>query len=56
VRFEDGGSEAVPLEDRFFLVLATGERTQPGHRLLLLVGRDDAGRVVATRRLDRAED
>ena len=56
VRFEDGGSEAVPMEDHFFLILATGERTQPGHRLLLLAGRDDAGRVVATWRLDRANE
>ena len=56
LRFEDGGSKAVPTEDHFFLILATGERTQPGHRLLLLEGRDDAGRVVATWRLDRANE
>ena len=56
VRFADGGSEPVPMEDHFFLILATGERTQPGHRLLLLAGRDDAGRVVATWRLDRANE
>jgi len=54
LRFEDRSSMPVPLErDHFFLALATGDRARPGHRPQVLVGRDRAGRVVATRRLDR---
>lgn len=49
--YEDGTTERLPIVERFVLFGVKPERFEEGRRPVVLVGRDDAGRVVAERPL-----
>ena len=53
LRYEDGTSTPVRLENGYFLEVVTGVHTRRGHRPLVFLARDSNGPVVATERLDR---